>query len=231
MIANPNGGAAALNRHREVFETRPIGVDLPVNHGDIHAIGRTRRFTRDQVIYNDGDDADHVYQVDSGVVRTCKFLRDGRRQVSAFHAAGKLFGLESGPRYSLSAAAASDCSLTSYGRQHLERLAATDEALSLQLFASALSSLASAQEHSLSLGCRSAVEKVAMFLIGYADYANGGVDIILAMTRKDIADYLGLTIETVSRTFSHLEHRALIELHGARKVRLTDAASLRELCA
>jgi CRP-like cAMP-binding protein len=103
--------------------------------------------------------------------------------------------------------------------------------LSLQLFASALQSLARAQEHSLSLGRRSAVEKVALFLMGRAECAPTSEDILLAMTRKDIADYLGLSIETVSRTFTELEDKSFIKLIGARRVRLENAAALRELCA
>jgi CRP/FNR family nitrogen fixation transcriptional regulator len=70
-----------------------------------------------------------------------------------------------------------------------------------------------------------------MFLIGCSEYSPGSDDIILAMKRKDIADYLGLTIETVSRTFADLEHRAFIELAGVRQVRLRDTAALRDLCA
>ncbi len=167
----------------------------------------------------------------TGVVRTYKFLRDGRRQIDSFHGPGDLFGLEAGPKHSLSAAAASDCTVLSYQRHNLEKLASSNTQLSLRLFASTLRSLAQAQEHSLSLGRRSAVEKTALFLVEYAEYSPGGDDIILAMTRRDIADYLGLTIETVSRTFSQLEHRELIEITGTRQVRLTNRAELRNLCA
>ena len=67
--------------------------------------------------------------------------------------------------------------------------------------------------------------------MGCGEYSVGGKDILLEISRKDIADYLGLTIETVSRTFADLEHRAFIELSGARRVRLTDISGLRDLCA
>lgn len=227
----PAGGSAATNTLPGGFEPGTLCVHSNGYHGDLRATGRAQHFVRDREIYRDGDDADHVFKVDAGVVRSYKFLRDGRRQVNAFHVPGHVFGLEVGARYSLSAAAASDCTVIAYRRRHLEQLAANNDKLSIQLFSSALRSLARAQEHSLSLGRRTAVEKVAMFLIGCSEYSPGSDDIILAMKRKDIADYLGLTIETVSRTFADLEHRAFIELAGVRQVRLRDTAALRDLCA
>lgn len=208
-----------------------LGVDAVGYRGDLRATGRARRYLRDREIYSEGDDADCVFKVESGVVRTYKFLRDGRRQVNAFHGPGSVIGLELGKVYGISAAAASDCAVISYARRNLEALASRQDQLLLQLFSSVLGSLAREQEHSVSLGRRSAVEKLAIFLMGCGGYSAEGEDILLEMSRKDIADYLGLTIETVSRTFSDLEHRAFIELHGARHIRLTDIPGLRDLCA
>jgi CRP/FNR family nitrogen fixation transcriptional regulator len=198
----------------------------------LRAIGRSRRFARDQEIYGDGENADHIYKVAVGVVRTYKFLRDGRRHVDAFYGEGSVFGLELGSRYSLSAAAAGDCTVICYRRGSLESFASHQERTSLHLLASALKSLARAQEHCLSLGCRTAVEKLAVFLLAGADAGGAGAsnEVVLGMTRKDIADHLGLTIETVSRTFAELERRALIELHGARLVRLVKKSDLQGLC-
>jgi CRP/FNR family nitrogen fixation transcriptional regulator len=213
------------------FGTPNLGVGANGYLGDLRAAGRARHFLRNREIYSEGDDADCVFKVESGVVRTYKFLRDGRRQISAFHSPGSVFGMEMGESYGLSAAAASDCAVISYGRRNLEALAAHNGQLLQQLFSSVMFSLARAQEHSVSLGRRSAVEKLAIFLMGCGECSGGGRDILLEMSRKDIADYLGLTIETVSRTFSDLEHRAFIELSGARHVRLTDISGLRDLCA
>jgi CRP/FNR family nitrogen fixation transcriptional regulator len=108
-------------------------------------------------------------------------------------------------------------------------LAVNDESLSRQLFSYATRSLARAQEHSLLLGRRSAVEKVAAFLIEWAEYAPESKVISLAMTRQDIADYLGLSMETVSRTLSQLERDALIELPTARQIRMKNLIALRNL--
>jgi CRP/FNR family nitrogen fixation transcriptional regulator len=230
-IPIPAGGAAATNGLSGAFEIRNLGADGTRYEDDLRATGRARHFLRNREIFGHGHDANHVFKVEAAVVRTYKFLRDGRRQVDAFHGPGNVFSLEIGAKYSFSAAAASDCIVISYGRRNLEKLAANNEQLSLQLFSSALRSLARAQEHSLSLGRRTAVEKVATFLMGCTEYSRGGNDIFLAMTRKDIADYLGLTIETASRTFARLEEGSLIELIGTRQVRLTDTSALRNLCA
>jgi CRP/FNR family nitrogen fixation transcriptional regulator len=212
-------------------ETPILGVEGPGYRGDLHATGRVLHFLRNREIYSEGEDADCVYKVEAGVVRTYQCLRDGRRQIHSFHGPGDVFGLEIGRFHALSAAAASDCEVISYGRRNLEKMAAHSDQLSLQLYSSVLRSLALAQRHALSLGRRSAIEKLAIFLIGCAEEPIAGGDILLAMSRKDIADHLGLTIETVSRTFSDLEDRALIQLKGARHVCLVDVTGLRELCA
>jgi CRP/FNR family nitrogen fixation transcriptional regulator len=227
----PNAAGAAWIQSAEAPEIQFLGLEGDGREGDLRPTGRARHFLRDREIYGEGDDADFVFKVGAGVVRTYKLLRDGRRQVYAFHGPGSVFGLEIGRAYGLSAAAASDCEVISYGRRNLERLAAHDERLSLQLYATVLCSLARAQQHSLSLGRRSAVEKLATFLMSCTELPAAGADILLAMSRKDIADHLGLTIETVSRTFADLEDRAFIELKGARRVCLLDVPGLRELCA
>jgi CRP/FNR family transcriptional regulator, nitrogen fixation regulation protein len=189
--------------------------------------GLSAHFAQDREIYGEGDDADTYYKVVSGVVRTCKFLSDGRRQIDAFHVAGDFFGFELGAERSLSAEAVCDCTIIAYRRPRASAPAADDEALSRQLLSHAMRSLARAQEHSLLLGRRSAVEKVAAFLIDWAGQSKGDKVVTLAMTRQDIADYLGLTIETVSRTMSQLEREGVIELPTARQIRLKDLIALR----
>jgi CRP/FNR family nitrogen fixation transcriptional regulator len=197
--------------------------------GALRAIGPVLHFPQDRDIYSEGDTADVFFKLVSGVVRTCKFLSDGRRQIDSFYVAGEVFGLEAGDAHSLCAEAVSDCTVISYRRRGLEALAANDQALSHQLFSHAMNSLARAQEHSLSLGRRSAVEKVAAFLNELFENAADAKVITLAMTRQDIADYLGLTMETVSRTLSQLERDAFIELTTARQIRMKDHTALRGL--
>ena len=199
------------------------------------ATGHLVQFAQDREIYGEGDKAAVFFKVVEGVVRTCKFLSDGRRQIDAFHVAGDVFGFEAGSEYRLSAEAVCNCRLTSHRRRGLEELAATDLALSQQLFSYAMRGMTRAQDHSLLLGRRSAVEKVAAFLVEWARHAGGrhtitlAQTITLAMTRQDIADYLGLTIETVSRTLSQLERDGVIEIPTARQIRLKDLAALHSL--
>ena len=186
-------------------------------------------FTQDREIYGEGDEADVFFKLVSGVVRTCKFLSDGRRQIDAFYVAGDVFGVEFAAEYSFSAEAVCTCSVTPYQRRGLDTMRFNDASLSKQLFSYAMRGQARAQDHALVLGRRNATEKVAIFLVQWAQYSPGGRDVTLAMTRQDIADYLGLTIETVSRTLSQLERQALIELASPRQIRLLDPAALQSL--
>jgi CRP/FNR family nitrogen fixation transcriptional regulator len=191
--------------------------------------GSVQDFVRNRVIYVEGDDANSFFKVALGVVRTCRFLSDGRRQIEAFYAAGDVFGLEAGAEHSFSAEAVTGSRIISYRRRDLAALMADNEGFSRQLFTYAMQRLARAQEHAVLLGRRSAVEKVAAFLIDWPAYSPASTTIALEMTRQDIADYLGLTVETVSRTFSHLERNGLIERPSARQIRLTDRKQLRDL--
>lgn len=191
--------------------------------------GSVQHFAQDRGIYAEGDDAGFFFKLVSGVVRTCKFLSDGRRQIDAFHVAGDMFGFEMGAEHSLSAEAVCDCTVIPYRRRGVEMV--KDAVLSQQLFSYAMRSFTRAQDHSLLLGRKSAAEKVAAFLIEWAEPSAAGHVVSLAMTRQDIADYLGLTIETVSRTLSQLERDAIIALPTARQIRLKDMAALQDMNA
>lgn len=195
------------------------------------AAGSLVHFAQGRSIYDEGDDADAFFEVAEGVVRTCKFMSSGRRQIEAFHAAGEVFGLEAGPDHRLSAEAVNDCKLVSYRRRGVDRLALTDAAMSQRLLSFAMQGLSRSQDHTLLLGLKSALEKVAAFLLDWSHHSPSADTVTLAMTRQDIADYLGLTIETVSRTLSQMKRNALIELSTARDIRLLDVAALSRLGA
>ncbi len=182
-------------------------------------------------IFAEGDETDVFYKVISGVVRVCKFLNDGRRQIEAFHVAGQVFGFELGGEHMLSAEAVSDCMLVSYRRRNIEMLAQKDETVTRQLFQYAMQNLAQAQNHSLLLGRRGAAEKVATFLLAWAKHSGNKRVVALAMTRQDIADYLGLTIETVSRSLSQFERDGVIALPNTREVHLKNVEALERLAA
>jgi CRP/FNR family transcriptional regulator, nitrogen fixation regulation protein len=192
-------------------------------------LGAMSHFAQDREIYGEGDAAEIFFKVVAGVVRTCKFHSDGRRHIDAFYVAHDVFGFEAGSQYRLSAEAVCDCTLISFRRSGLESLAAQNDALTRQLFSYAMRSMARAQDHSLLLGRKNAIEKVAAFLLELAQQSPGAQTVALTMTRRDIADYLGLTIETVSRMLAQLERDAVIELPSARQIRFKNPTALHEL--
>ncbi len=191
--------------------------------------GVLRHFRQDQEICGDGGKADYFFKVVSGTVRTCKFLDDGRRHVEAFHTAGDVFGYELGEDYSHSAEAVSDCTVLSFHRRSCDSVSDANRPLQSQIFAAVMESLKRAQRHNMLLGCKTAIEKVAAFLLDWAGPAGAARCVDLTMTRQDMGDYLGLTIETVSRMLSQLERQGLIELESPRHIKLKNAAALAEL--
>jgi CRP/FNR family nitrogen fixation transcriptional regulator len=184
-------------------------------------------FAADQEVYAEGDEARSFYKVVSGVVRTCRFLSDGRRQIDSFHVAGDVFGFEAGADHRLTAEAVSHCSVIAYRRRGLETMIVQDDRLGRWFFSHAMTALARVREHSLLLGRSSAAQKIAAFLLEIEGHDGNLVD--LAMSRQDIADYLGLTIETVSRTMSQLERDGIISLPAARRIVLKDRRALHAL--
>jgi CRP/FNR family nitrogen fixation transcriptional regulator len=197
----------------------------------LQAAGAVRHFAQNQQIFREGDAAGAYFKVISGVVRTCRFLSGGRRQIDDFHVPGDLFGFEMGPVRRHSAEAACRTTAILYRHRSLETLAANNQDIALRLFAQAVRSLSRAQDHAVLLGRCTAIEKVATFLVYWAANFHDTDEIILAITRQDIADYLGLTVETVSRILARMAGNAVIELSTARRIRLTDPVALRALAS
>lgn len=193
-------------------------------------IGTIRTFSRDQEIFGEGDDAASVFTVVKGVVRTFKVLSDGRRQIDAFHLPGDVFGLEPGSDYGCSAEAVSDVTVRIIRRHLVGKLVESDPALAGQLVEVTALALNRARNHILLLGRKSAREKIASFLLGLAKRLSDKPSLDLPMSRADIADHLGLTIETVSRTLTQFQRQGLIELPTTRRViRLRDVEALDQL--
>jgi CRP-like cAMP-binding protein len=185
-------------------------------------------YVRDSEIYGEGEEAEYIYQVVSGAVRTYKILNDGRRQIGAFYLPGDIFGLEIGESHDLSAEAVCDCTVAVIKRSSLVKLAKGDSSITQALWTLTARELQRVQKHVLLL-VRSAQERVASFLLEMADRTASSGLVVLPMSRRDIADYLGLTIETVSRALAALEGQAAIEMSGARRVQLTNVRELRRL--
>lgn len=179
--------------------------------------GVPMRFEAKSEIYGEGEPADYIYRVQSGTVRTSKVLNDGRRQINAFYLPGDMFGLEIGDEHAFSAEAMSDALVLVVKRSLVLGEAERNKEVARELWESTARELRRAQDHLLLL-IKSAQERVAAFLLEMAARMPGKSGIDLPMSRQDIADYLGLTIETVSRTLTSLEKTAAIALPQSRHI-------------
>jgi CRP-like cAMP-binding protein len=195
------------------------------------AVGAAMRFDRDAEIYGEGDEATYFYQVVSGAVRSYKVLCDGRRQIGAFHLPGDVFGIEAGSLHRFSTEAIGNCTVRLAKRATITAMASRDIELATELWALTAEKLQHAEDHMILLGRKTAEERVASFLLEMAQRGSGGSIVELQMSRQDIADYLGLTIETVSRTLTHLENKAAIELPSSRRINLRNRGALQRLHA
>ncbi len=196
----------------------------------IEMMGAPMPFARNVEIYGENEPADYLYKVISGTVRTYKVLNDGRRQIGSFYLPGDIFGLEAGDEHAYSAEAITEAKVLVIKRSAVVGLAARDNNVARQLWSLTASELHRVQEHILLL-IKTAQERVAGFLLEMAARAPSGNEIDLPMSRQDIADYLGLTIETVSRTFTQLENAATISVPTSRRIVLRNRAALNRLNA
>ncbi len=196
----------------------------------IELMGALVPFARNTEIYGENEPADYLYKVASGTVRTYKVLVDGRRQIGGFYLPGDIFGLETGDEHTFSAEAITDCKIIVIKRSAVVALAARDNRVARQMWELTARELQRAQDRILVL-IKSAQERVAGFLLEMADRASQGGAVELTMSRQDIADYLGLTIETVSRTLTQLEKTATIELSTSRRILLRNRSALNRLNA
>ena len=191
-------------------------------------MGAVMSFPRNTEIFGENEPADYVYKVISGSVRTYKILSDGRRQVGGFYLPGDIFGLQFADEHTFSAEAITDAKVVVVKRSALTALAGRDAAIGRELFALTGRELRRVQDRVLLL-VKSAQERVASFLLEMAERASAGNIVELPMSRQDIADYLGLTIETVSRTLTGLESAAAIEVPTSRRIVLRNRSALNRL--
>jgi CRP/FNR family nitrogen fixation transcriptional regulator len=199
------------NSHRGVLARWMVGVPI--------------KFSAGTEICGEGEPADYVYEVVHGAVRTVKVLSDGRRQIGGFYFAGDIFGLEDGIEHSLSAEAILQSTVRVIKRRALIGMTGRDRELSRQLLMASTHEIARMHNHALML-IKTAHERVGSFLLEMAERISIGDLIELPMSRQDIADYLGITIETVSRTFTSLESTSTIALPSSRAVVLRNRSAL-----
>lgn len=182
-------------------------------------------------IYGEKEPADYVYQVKIGAVRSYKLLSDGRRQIGAFHLAGDIFGLENGGEHRFTAEAIVDTTVRLIKRHSLELVAGNDAIVARNLLSMTTDNLQHAEDHMLLLGRKTSLERVAAFLIEMDQRLTAAGVMALPMSRRDIADYLGLTLETVSRALSRLHELGILGFIGnnQRQIVLLDRPLLASL--
>jgi CRP/FNR family transcriptional regulator len=196
---------------------------------EMTAIVTTLELTPGDPLFDEGQPADHLFNVTAGAVKIYKLLADGRRQMTGFLFPGDFLGLANEENYAYSAEAVTHTALCRFPRRKLERLLAQYPKMEHRLLGMASHELAVAQEQMLLLGRKTAREKIASFLLMLSRRGQSGDPVSVPMSRNDIGDYLGLTTETVSRTFTQLKQGGSINLLQGGKVELNDRARLEDI--
>ena len=195
----------------------------------MEAIGSRRSFAHDEEIYAEGAPSDCWYKVVSGTVRLCKLMADGRRHIAEFFFAGDCFGLDDNVDRAFSAEAIGDLVVMRFPRAATERLIDQQPGLARGLCSMTMRNLAHAQTRMLLLGRMTASERVASFLLELSERRDVRRGLDVPMSRSDIADYLGLTIETVCRVLSTLKRDAVIAIPSPHRIEFRDRDALEAL--
>jgi CRP/FNR family nitrogen fixation transcriptional regulator len=201
----------------------------------IHAIADAAPlyFGRGETIFNQDEPADYIYLLLEGTARLCRYMPDGRRYVLDFFLPGDIVGFAECPDLAATAEAVTEVKLTAFPRHCLDRLAREDAGVHRQVLCHLSASLLTAQHHLFVLGCQKAKERLASFLLRLADRLGlmEGERLNLPMSRQDIAEHLGLTVETISRMMSALRNQGAILIPNPHQVVLRDCEALRALAA
>lgn len=216
---------------------RHLSMCAVLGHDDLRRLrqcGGTTMFAEGKVLFFEGDNADNVYNVISGVIRLSKLLPDGRRQITGFMFPGDFLGITLEDEHAFTAEAVTQAEMCRFSRGRFEDFLTVQPRLERRLYALAAHELAAARKQLVLLGRKTASERLASFILMLADRSTGLAgdedDIVtLPMSRTDIADYLGLRIETVSRELTALKTSQLIRLLGTHELRILDRAALQAL--
>jgi len=215
--------------------TTPGHAPAPREGDPLQALANRARYADGQAIFMAGDEAVDCFKVVKGAVRLCSLLSDGRRLIAHFLLPGDFFGFKGVAAPSLTAEAIGPVEVTRYPRRAVAALAERDPEIARRLHAMVCRQLTRAEAQLLVLGRMTPPERLAYFLLELAEHGGQELDqgavLDLPMSRQDIADYLGLTIETVSRTFTLLKRKGLLALPRQQHVLLRDPDALRDLAA
>ncbi len=215
---------------------REVAFCAELSHDDVRRLATARchaQLPAGFAIFREGDPALHVYSISTGAVKLYKLMSDGRRQIIGFLFSGDMFGLAVEGGYAYTAETVSPSQICRFTNRKLDVLKHEMPRLERKLFSMAVKDLVAAQEQMLLLGRKTAKEKVASFLLKLSRRTElqrqPASPIALPMSRADIADYLGLTIETVSRTFTQLKRANIIGLPASGHVVLLEADALKDM--
>ncbi|MDO8606918.1 MAG: helix-turn-helix domain-containing protein [Phaeospirillum sp.] len=215
---------------------REIAFCADLSHDEVKRLASVRchsTLPASYTVFREGDLVDHVYSISNGAVKLYKLLPDGRRQVIGFLFSGDIFGLGTNDGYCYTAETITPTQVCRFTHRKLDSLMGEIPRLERRMFDMAVKDLVAAQEQMLLLGRKTAREKVATFLVKLAQRSirigQPGSPVALPMSRADIADYLGLTVETVSRTFTQLKRDNIIGLPASGQCVLNDWDVLKEM--
>ena len=202
-----------------------------VKKTDMEKAGVTVKFTRNETVYSKGDEARFSYKVIEGAVRLSRIFADGRRQIVNFLLPDETFGIELSETYSSTAEAVGDVIALRCPRVCIAHMTAGDPDIGQKRLAMFSKSFAAAEQHVAMLGHQSAKERVASFFLALELQRNGEVEhtLDLPLSRQDIADYLGLTIETTCRALSELKRQHIIDAPSRRRIVIRDLRGLKAI--
>jgi CRP/FNR family nitrogen fixation transcriptional regulator len=205
----------------------------PAGRGSVDSLldlmGSCMNFGRNAEIFGEDEPADYFYKVVTGAVRISKLMSDGRRQIGAFYLPGEIFGLETDEAHAFSAEAIGDSQVLVVKRSAFLSRATRDCAMVTEIWTQTMTHLQRARNHMLLLGRKNAQERIATFLLDMAERLSLSGEVELPMSRQDIADYLGLTIETVCRVLSDLKRTRLVAFPSLHQFQLADIERFRDL--
>lgn len=220
----------------EVRDTAVCGVLDCEKLAGLKKLGRTVRLARGQVLFHEGDPASQVFTLTKGTIKLYKLLSDGRRQVTGFVHPGDFLGVSIDDEHAFTAEALEESQLCRFPRSRFDDFVERHAAMERELYRMAAHELAAAQQQMVLLGRKTAMERIATFIIILADRAKRISDLTtnvarLPMSRSDIADYLGLTKETVSRVISSLRGDRVIRLQALDRIEILDRPALEQRSA
>jgi CRP/FNR family transcriptional regulator, nitrogen fixation regulation protein len=222
--------AASLTNSAGPFAFRMPRPPAPDPTDHIDQIGTEVPFPRNGQFYCEGEPATYLYRIISGVARSYRMTTDGRRQIVAFYVAGDLFGFEASDTHMLSTEAITDTRVRMVKRAAMMNMAAEDDDVARQLWLCVGCEIRRNQEHILQFG-RPAVARVASFLLDMSRRMPNTSATALSISRQDIADFLDLRIETVSRIMTRFARSGAISLSNNRKVSIRNPKILAQLIA